>query len=150
MTVLPVRSMRTASSGASISPALPTLAKLVPSTRNAEFSTGVLPSPTMSRAPSNNVTLSLPESWLSSISSEQATTRPARAAVNSLWSAWFGRCMRTSFDRVLIEHPNLDVAKPHRTRAVLECDGASDKSIVCGVDGLSAVQCDDKPWSPGP
>ena len=45
--------------------------------------------------------------------------------------------------RVLIEQPNLDVAKPHNTRAVLKCDRASDKFIVCYVDSLSAVQCDD-------
>src|SRR4026208_2322060 len=55
MTVLPVRSTRVAPAGGWRSPFLPTHGKLSPSTRNAEFSIGALPSPTIRRAPSNNV-----------------------------------------------------------------------------------------------
>src|ERR1700736_7071594 len=53
MTVLPVRSTRTAPAGAAISPLRPTAVILAFSTAKAEFSTTVLPS-AMSRAPSNN------------------------------------------------------------------------------------------------
>src|SRR5580765_2520165 len=54
ITVLPVRSTRTAPCGGWRSPFLPTQVKLSPSTRNAALSMGALPSPTISRAPSKN------------------------------------------------------------------------------------------------
>src|SRR5438132_4050888 len=53
ITVLPDRSTRTAPWGAWRSPFLPIQVHVSPSTRNAEFSMGPLPSPGMSRAPSN-------------------------------------------------------------------------------------------------
>ena len=58
------------------SPALPTHVKVSPSTRNAAFSIGVLPSPVISRAPSNHV--AVPERFCAetaSASSEQ-TIKP--------------------------------------------------------------------------
>ena len=53
MTVWPVRSTRAAPGGASTAPAAPTWVKRPSSTTNAAFST-VVPSPTMSRPPSNS------------------------------------------------------------------------------------------------
>src|SRR6185436_5772669 len=74
MTVLPVRSTRTAPCGGWRSPFLPAHVKLSPSTRNAEFSIGALPSPTISRAPPKK-TAPPPPPW------KPATTAHAQAAI---------------------------------------------------------------------
>src|SRR5512143_3520148 len=55
ITVFPVRSTRAAPAGAATFPLRPTAVILAFSIRNAEFSMGTLPSPVMSRAPSNSV-----------------------------------------------------------------------------------------------
>src|SRR5262245_53809744 len=57
ITVFPVRSTRAAPVGTSSSPLRPTRVNRVSSTMNAAFSIGGLPSPVISRAPSNTVTL---------------------------------------------------------------------------------------------
>src|SRR5882672_411983 len=56
MTVLPVRLTRIAPAGTCTSPRLPTRVNRLFSTMNAESSMGALPSPVISRAPSNTVT----------------------------------------------------------------------------------------------
>src|ERR1700676_3764856 len=75
ITVLPVRSTRTAPSGGWCSPFLPTHVKLSPSTRNAELSIGALPSPTISRAPSKNSGLPPPPWKPAAIAPAQVTIR---------------------------------------------------------------------------
>src|SRR5215471_7239090 len=60
MTVLPVRSTRRAPGGIAIWPRRPTREKTFPSTMNAEFSIGAVPSPVINRAPSNIVTDEVP------------------------------------------------------------------------------------------
>src|SRR5690349_4888549 len=52
ITVLPVRSTRVAFDGIGTVPCFPTFTNLSPSTRNAECSIGLVPSPTISLAPS--------------------------------------------------------------------------------------------------
>ena len=62
MTVLPVKSTRAAPRGTCTSTRRPTEVNRLFSTMNAEFSMA-LPSPVMSRAPSNTVTSVVPGAW---------------------------------------------------------------------------------------
>src|SRR5215510_7468780 len=60
ITVLPVRSTCRAPAGIWIWPRRPTRENRFPSTMNAEFSIGAVPSPVINRAPSNTVTGGVP------------------------------------------------------------------------------------------
>src|SRR5262245_23879541 len=81
ITVFPVRSTRVAPAGTSTSSFRPTRVNRVSSTMNAAFSIGGRPSPVMSRAPSNTVTLA-GGAWASGLG-EQALAVSAHARANT-------------------------------------------------------------------
>src|SRR5262245_12623825 len=107
MTVLPVRSTRGAPGGIAIWPRRPTREKRFPSTMNAEFSIGAVPSPVINRAPSNIVTDEVP-AWPKKSTEKHRDTKTQRhkgALQDFLMRAFVPLCLCVSvffirFDRV--------------------------------------------------
>ena len=121
MTVLPVRSTRTAPAGTCSSPRRPTRVNCVFSTMNAEFSMGALPSPVMRRAPSNTVAPAWPSSGATRatrIRHDTASRYNTAFVTRRMTASWLmrSRYIWPSTQRVAQNEPNdkAHLAKPSR------------------------------------